>query len=76
VAVQHPPDLPHPAIQVDGQPINFAKREISGAGLDEGWWVYTFPIGRYDSRALNADDDSDDDGGSRNDNDWQVTLGW
>jgi hypothetical protein len=82
--IQHPPELPGPTVRVDDNPIEFDRREISGPGLGEGWYMYTFPIERLsgtqpevrESLQDSLGGDQDEEGGIRGGDDWQVTLEW
>jgi hypothetical protein len=83
VFIQHPPNLPGPTVRIDDNPINFDRREITGPGLQQGWYMYTLPIERLGSAHPQAPDPLEDSrGGEQNGkgeddgDDWQVTLEW
>lgn len=71
-------------MRVDNMPIEFDRREITGPGLEQGWWMYTLPIKRIgdaqpefrDSCQDSLGGDQDEEGGVGEDDGWQVTLEW
>jgi hypothetical protein len=84
VFIQHPPSLPGPNVRVDDNPIKFDRREITGPGLQQGWYMYTLPIERMSDAQPEVGDPHEDsregDQDGKNiigeDDGWKVTLEW